>query len=35
MDLGEEFAKICIQWPKKAIYMRWRVFPIKKNFSDK
>ena len=31
-DLGEEFAKICIQWPKKAlVYAFWlhsaRVFP--------
>ena len=22
-DLGEEFAKICIQWPKKHLYMRF------------
>ena len=32
-DLGEEFAKICIQWPKKAlVYAFWLhstwVFPI-------
>ena len=32
-DLGEEFAKICIQWLKKAlVYAFWlhsaRVFPI-------
>ena len=27
-DLGEEFAKICIQWPKKAlVYMRFDCIP--------
>ena len=35
-DLGEEFAKICIQWPKKAlVYAFWLhsawVFPILEN----
>ena len=27
-DLGKEFAKICIQWPKKAlVYMRFDCIP--------
>ena len=32
-DLGEEFAKICIQWPKKAlVYMRFDCIAFRPSF---